>query len=146
MRISDWSSDVCSSDLDQVGEPRERVAPPDVEQPFAADRRLDQYVDDDRARQRWPRHDQPLDLPIGNDRQFDRIERLNRMIGAGQIERLKIARVARQLERDDLPPAVAGHFMPIGETRKEDGANVTPLAFTTELGRATCRERVDKYG
>src|SRR3546814_20358741 len=25
---------------DQVGEPRERVAPPDVEQPFAADRRL----------------------------------------------------------------------------------------------------------
>src|SRR3546814_5121089 len=85
MRISDWSSDVCSSDLigelllryrkvafdeargadrkaimnfaDQVGEPRERVAPPDVEQPFAADRRLDQYVDDDRARQRWPRPD-----------------------------------------------------------------------------------------
>src|SRR3546814_10118858 len=54
---------------DQVGEPRERVAQPDVEQPFAADRRLDQYVDDDRERQRWPRHDQPIDLPTGNDRQ-----------------------------------------------------------------------------
>src|SRR3546814_20068751 len=54
------------------------------------------------------------------------------MIGAGQIERLKIERVARQLERDDLPPAVAGHFMPIGETRKEDGANVAPLDFTND--------------
>src|SRR3546814_4735122 len=98
MRISDWSSDVCSSDLlflryrkvafdqargadrkaimnfaDQVGEPRERVAPPDVEQPFAADRRLDQYVDDDRARERRARHDQPLDLPIGKDRKSIRL-------------------------------------------------------------------------
>src|SRR3546814_15996656 len=44
---------------DQVGEPRERVAPPDVEQPFAADRRLDQYVDDDRAREGRARHDEP---------------------------------------------------------------------------------------
>src|SRR3546814_12534993 len=56
---------------DQVGEPRERVAPPDVEQPFAADRRLDQYVDDDRARERRARHDQTLALSLGNDRQFD---------------------------------------------------------------------------
>ncbi len=75
---------------DEVGEPGERVAPSDVEQPFAADRRFDQYVGDDRPRERRTHHDQPLDLPVGNDRQFDRVERLNRVVGLGEKKRLEI--------------------------------------------------------
>src|SRR3546814_3641747 len=69
---------------------------------------------------------------MGNDRQFDGIERLNRGVGVGEKKRLEIERVTRQLERDDLPPAVAGHFMPMGEAGQEDGTNVAPFAFAND--------------
>src|SRR3546814_2692071 len=69
---------------------------------------------------------------MGNDRQFDGIERLNRVVSVGEKKRLEIERVTRQLERDDLPPAVAGHFMPMGEAGQEDGTNVAPFAFAND--------------
>src|SRR3546814_14490871 len=123
MRISDWSSDVCSSDLARNGKDRHETMTL-----LKKSRKMADFSEGGRPRGGRRRRGQPGDQP-GLEREGDRPETQlpggQRQIGEGQR---RIQRLHRCGEGTMLLPRCA------------------VLRAMLEIGRAACRARVCQYG
>src|SRR3546814_2951401 len=142
MRISDWSSDVCSSDLRRQGAKRGRVA---AERQHA------------RARMEIEHTRSPLKAPIGGGNQLEFL----RKVPVGQF---CVGSRQRGCDSHDVEPGLASSLAIRGDGRKfgeaeividlrADAAspsaiilrNAAAIVVTAEIGRAQGRERVCTY-
>src|SRR3546814_14494699 len=124
MRISDWSSDVCSSDLDPERERTDvhHLYARHVDEPGHAHARADEAADAARHRQAQGR------------RTAGDADRLYRAHGAAARSALRHAAGGRQPGAGDLRPALH----PPGDP----GHDVRPWRGGGQIGRAAWRERV----
>src|SRR3546814_13672556 len=130
MRISDWSSDVCSSDLPGVhlDEVECAVFPQELDRPRAAIAHIGHRLGDDAAH--------PITLDAAQDRRGGFLEHLlvaalERAVALAEMDRLSQA-IAEDLEFDVA--WIAEIFLHI------DGG----IAERGQTGRASCRETVCK--
>jgi hypothetical protein len=99
----------------EVREAGQRVAPADVEKPFASDRRLDQYVDEECAGDGRSGPYQFLKGPYGHDGKVCDGQRLKIVVCNPQKQRLQVERITGHLERHDLASPIGGELVPIGK-------------------------------
>ena len=61
-------------------------------------------------------------------------QRLHAVVGDVEEQVLEVHRVAWDMQRDDLPAAVAGDFLPIGEAAEQHGAVRRRVALADRIG------------